>query len=69
MPNGQAAKTAKSPGKLTVEQREHILKHHLGLAIVDERIRISYVHECGHDSCPVPHEPLMMLCRRPPCPG
>jgi hypothetical protein len=67
MSSGEATQTAKSDTKLTVEQRDHVLKHHLGLAIVDDRIRVSYVHECGNDPCPIKQEPFMLLCKRPPC--
>jgi hypothetical protein len=68
MASGQGTKMAKTNGKPTVEQREHILKHHLGIAIVNDRVHVSYVQQCGQDNCPVPNEIGMFMCKALPCP-
>ncbi len=68
MASGQGTKTAKMNGKPTLEQREHILKHHLEIAIVNDRVHLAYVQECGKDGCPVPHNAALFMCKQPPCP-
>jgi hypothetical protein len=71
MPNeAQATRTAKTNGKLSTEQREHLLKHHLGLTIVGAKLHVTYLLECGNPDqkpCPLPSELAVMMCRRPPC--
>lgn len=74
MPSGgQGAKMERTNGKPTRQQRDHILEHHLQIAIVNERVHLSYVQECGEKNtgkdCPVPNEASVFLCKRPPCPG
>jgi len=59
---------AKTPGKPTQEQRDHILKRHVGVTIVNDRVQVSFVHECGDGDCPIPGDISVMMCKRPPCP-
>jgi hypothetical protein len=73
MPNeGQGTGTAKSNGKPSAEQREHLLKHHLGLTISGAKLHVTYLMECGNPEekpCPLPPDVAVTMCRRPPCPG
>jgi len=69
MPNGPGARPAKSQTKPTLDQRKHILEHHLRISIVDERVQLGYAQECGQENCPCPPEITIFMCRRPPCPG
>jgi tetratricopeptide (TPR) repeat protein len=66
MPDGSPAK---AQGKPTHDQRQHILDHHLGIAIVNNRVQLSYVQSCGDQNCTLPHEITVLMCRQPPCPG
>ncbi len=43
MASGQGAKMAKSPGEPTQEQRDHILKRHVAVTIVNDRMLVSFV--------------------------
>lgn len=69
---GQGTKTAETIEKPTFEQREHLLKYHLGLALVGTKLHVNYVLECGDPekdkACPLPNETVVTMCRRPPCP-
>jgi hypothetical protein len=73
MSDGAGTKMEKINGKLSLEQREHLLKHHLGLTLCGERLHVRYVLECDNSdqdkACPLPEEVSLFLCKRPPCPA
>ena len=73
MSDGAGTKMEKTNGKLSLEQREHLLKHHLGLTLCGERLHLRYVLECDNadqdKACPLPEEVSVFLCKRPPCPA
>jgi len=73
MPSGgTGTKMAKTNGKLSQQQREHLLNHHLGHAIVGEKLHLTYLLDCGNPvrdkGCPLPAEVAVTVCKRPPCP-
>jgi hypothetical protein len=73
MRDGAGTKMEKINGKLSAEQREHLLNHHLGLTLCGERLHVKYVLECDKSdqgkACPLPEEVSLFLCKRPPCPA
>ena len=73
MSDGAGTKMEKINGKLSLEQREHLLNHHLGLTLCGERLHVRYVLECDSSdqdkACPLPEEVSLFLCKRPPCPA
>lgn len=68
MVSGQGAKMAKSPGKPTQEQRDHILKRHVAVTIVNDRMVVSFVPECGDSDGPIHGGIGVMMCKQPPRP-
>jgi hypothetical protein len=74
MPSGGAGtKMEKMKGKLTQQQREHLLNHHLGLSLSGDRLQVRYLLECENadkdKGCPLPRDASVFLCKRPPCPS
>ena len=73
MSEGTGTQTQKTNGKRSREQRDHLLNHHLGLALCGDRLHVRYVLECDNadqdEPCPLPEEVSLFLCKRPPCPA
>jgi hypothetical protein len=68
MATGQGIRAAKTNVKPTLDQREHILKHHLEIAVANDRVHLAYVQDCGKNDCPVPKNAAFFMCKQPPCP-
>ena len=64
MSEGTGTQTQKINGKLSREQRDHLLNHHLGLALCGDRLHVRYVLECDNAD-----QVSLFLCKRPPCPA
>jgi hypothetical protein len=69
---GTGTKMANTNGKLSQEQRDHLINHHLGHALVGDKLHLTYLLECGNPekdkACPLPANVSVIVCKRPPCP-
>ncbi len=69
MPNGTGTGTAPDWRLLTVQQLDHVTKHHLSVKVKDGIVALNYVCECGDPACPLPHTTVAFyVCPKPPCP-
>ncbi len=62
MPHGTAAKP-------TLDQLEHIKRHHVTFEIGEHSVVVKYVCSCGEKPCPVPQTLTVYVCPKPPCGG
>ena len=66
MTGGQAAKQART--KLTLEQLEHLTKHHLKFEVQEGMVIIYYVISCDKKGCFGGDAVTVQICPSPPCP-